>query len=89
MPDKRDESMRRDFEVDGESFSLTVSGFGYEFTWLTGPNPGYGFGGTLVGVGTEVDRAAMLADLMTDQEATLQIRSFLEQIDPATGYLAD
>lgn len=31
----------------------------------------------------------MLAELLTDEEATKQIRSFLDEIDPATGYLRD
>lgn len=39
----------RQIVVDGETFRLTIEGPSYQLTWLTGPNPGYGFGGTLAG----------------------------------------
>ena len=50
----------------------------YDFTWLTGPNPGYGF--TL---GTS-DHAPLPAEYLEDEA-----RGFLAQIDPETGYLRD
>ncbi len=80
---------RRTLVVDGETFTLTVAGPSYNFSWTTGPNRGYGFGGTLAGAGSTADRSLMLAELLTDEEATKQIRSFLDEIDPATGYLRD
>ncbi|MFJ7288473.1 hypothetical protein ACIQUC_09160 [Curtobacterium sp. NPDC098951] len=89
MNGRRDESTHRELEVDGETFTLTVRGTEYQFTWLTGPNPGYGFGGTLAGTGTAEERSAKLAEFMTDEVATADIRSFLAEIDPATGYLRD
>ncbi|SDQ17321.1 hypothetical protein SAMN02800687_0690 [Curtobacterium sp. UNCCL20] len=89
MSERHEPATRRDFVVDGETFSLTIRADSFQFTWIKGPNPDYGFGGTLAGAGTEADRAAMLANLMTDQEATSQIRAFLKDIDPATGYLWD
>ncbi len=88
MNGRRDESTHRELEVDGETFTLTVRGTEYHFTWLTGPNPGYGFGGTLAGTGTAEERSAKLAEFMTDDERrpTSQLP---REIDPATGYLRD
>jgi hypothetical protein len=77
--------------VDGESFAVTVSGPRCHFAWLTGPNPGYGSTTTaaLVGGGNSAERSAMSADLFTDEALTSQIRDFLRDIDPTTGYLRD
>jgi hypothetical protein len=68
-------------EVDGETFDVapdaSVSGR-YQFTWVSGKNHGYGF------TGQTSDRRAMTREHMVSQ-----IRSFLSQIDPETGYVAD
>ena len=63
-------------EVDGEVFSLRPgeSG-GTDYTWLTGPNLGYGFS-----VSPAADDVA--------QHRT-NIRDFLSMIDPRTGYIGE
>jgi hypothetical protein len=46
----------------------------YHYTWVSGPSPGYGFRNS--------DGHAMSnADIEAD------IRNFLAQVDPATGYI--
>lgn len=66
--------------VDGHDFRVRVrtgEPGTYDFDWLSGPHE-YGFG--LSGAaGAPMSRAAM-------EEA---IRGFLDEIDPATGYLAE
>jgi len=65
-----------ELEVDGERFRVVErSPRTVDLTWLTGPNPGYGF--TIGGIP------------MDDLRLEDQIRGFLAEIDPATGYLAD
>jgi hypothetical protein len=68
-------------QVDGELFSI-IQRPGepgvYDFTWLSGPNPGYGFT-----MGTS-DRGPL--STKTLEEAA---RGFLAEIDPETGYLGD
>lgn len=69
------------FDVDGEAFDVTqhVTAPGrYQFAWVSGRNRGYGFTSN-----TSDDRA------MTQEQIVSQIRSFLAQVDPDTGYLAD
>ena len=72
-------------EIDGESFAVrednmgVVSdhgGCGFSYDWLTGPNKGYGFG--VWGPPPESD------DFHVEN-----LRSFLRNIDPTTGYLRD
>jgi hypothetical protein len=64
-------------EVNGEVFALRPDDFsGTDYTWLTGPNKGYGFG------------ASPTANWSMEAHRE-NIRSFLAQIDPATGYLED
>ncbi|WP_329343094.1 hypothetical protein OG866_42215 [Streptomyces sp. NBC_00663] len=48
----------------------------YEFTWLSGPNPGYGFA-------TQVHGGATLSVPELEQEA----REFLALVDPHTGHI--
>ncbi len=48
----------------------------YHYTWVSGPNPGYGFSEA-----TSDGRALSNADF----EAS--IRNFLAQVDPGTGYI--
>ena len=64
--------------VDGEVFALRadVRGRCTHYTWVSGRNPGYGFS-----VGPTAD--------LPLEEHRENIRDFLAQIDPATGYIAD
>ena len=64
-------------EVDGEVFAVRPDTFGgTAYTWLTGPNPGYGFG------------QSPTPDSSLDEHKK-NIRNFLAQIDPGTGYIED
>lgn len=69
------------FDVDGETFEVTtrddVPGQ-YQFAWVSGRHPGYGF----------TVRTSDGSALPWNQVVT-QIRAFLAQIDPETGYVAD
>ena len=47
----------------------------YSYDWLTGPNPGYGFGSS--------------GPQLTMEGHKTAIRSFLADIDPDTGYLSE
>ena len=48
----------------------------YDYTWLTGPNASYGFG--------------LSGPFALDEDAHREnIREFLAEIDPATGYLSE
>lgn len=67
--------------VAGERFRVRLRPrhgpvYEYDYTWLTGPNHGYGFA-----VG------GPLAQGVEEQRAT--IRDFLAKIDPVTGYLRE
>ena len=74
-----------EIEVDGERFSVVEREFGtYDFTWLTGPNPGYGFSTAGRTHGGGVGYAARQ---LGDGELADAIRSFLAQVDPATGFI--
>jgi len=66
----------RHLVVDGETFAVRRSGGGYAFAWLTGPDPDYGFGSARSDGGTS-----------TTAELEDAIRSFLDQVDPRTGYI--
>jgi hypothetical protein len=64
-------------EVDGEMFAIRPGEFGgTNYTWLSGPNPGYGFS------------QSPTPDLSVDEHRT-SIRTFLSMVDPATGYIED
>lgn len=65
--------------VDGEEFEVSQpdgSPGTYDVTWLTGPDPQYGFG-FRSHPPVQVARAEL-------EEA---IRDFLSQVDPATGHI--
>lgn len=67
--------------VAGERFRVELRPrrghlFEYDYTWLTGPNDGYGFGES-----GPVERG--------EPEHRERIRWFLGEIDPSTGYLAE
>jgi hypothetical protein len=69
-------------EVDGEEFEVAVfaqavGGFAdTSYTWLSGPNEGYGFN-----MSGPHDRSL--------GERREHIRGFLAMIDPSTGYIAE
>ena len=63
-------------EVDGEVFELRPDGFsGTHYSWISGPNPGYGF--------------SMSPTSASAEQHWANIRNFLSMIDPATGYIGD
>jgi hypothetical protein len=64
-------------EVDGEMFALRPGEFGgTDYTWLSGPNPGYGFS------------MSPTPNLSLDEHRE-KIRDFLAMVDPTTGYIED
>ena len=66
------------FKVGDETFVVQRDADGsYHYDWVTGRNAGYGFS---VGSGTDFER--------TDEEHLAEIREFLREIDPDTGYLS-
>lgn len=80
-------------EVDGEVFEVRPSEHqqGFDVDWVSGPNAGYGSS-----CGVQATAAAASADAVSgevpaieDRDLVASIRSFLRQIDPQTGYLAD
>lgn len=67
---------RTRLEVDGEVFELRPHEFaGTHYTWVSGPNPGYGFS------------VSPTAEAVEEHEAN--IRSFLSMIDRRTGYIEE
>jgi hypothetical protein len=72
-----DTSASLTLDDDGQTFALRSDEFGgTDYTWLNGPNPGYGFG------------ASPTTGLSLDEHVR-NIREFLAMIDPATGYIED
>lgn len=64
-------------EVDGEIFAVRSSdSAGIDYTWLSGPNSGYGFG-------------FFPAWKLSLDEHREEIRNFLATVDPNTGYIED
>jgi len=63
-------------EVDGEVFAVRSRGGGTDYDWISGPNKGYGFGSNM-------------GPHLPEEEHRRSIRSFLDLIDPATGYIAE
>lgn len=72
-------STRRKIVVDGETFTVKRRGRGnYEYEWISGPNPGYGFA------------SASHPRIELDEEGhRWSLREFLAEIDPVTGYLRE
>ena len=73
---------------DGEMFELRPerSG-GTHYTWLSGPNPGYGF---TVSAIIEVTEAGISSrENPNIEQHETHIRNFLSMIDPKTGYIED
>jgi hypothetical protein len=76
-PDDGDATPSFTLEVDGEVFAVrTTEHGGSDYSWLSGPNEGYGFG------------SSGPPSLSVDEHRE-RIRAFLAQVDPATGYLED
>ena len=76
-PDGMAEGTTFTLEVDAEVFAVRPDRFGgTAYTWLTGPNPGYGFG------------QSPTPDSSPEAHRK-NIHNFLAQIDPRTGYLED
>jgi len=75
-----------DFETDIPSFTLEVNGEvfalrpdqqgGTDYTWVSGPNPDYGF-------------SLSPTPNSSLDEHRANIRNFLAMIDPATGYIEE
>jgi hypothetical protein len=64
-------------EVDGEVFALRPDQRGgTDYSWLSGPNPGYGF-----------SISPTLSNSLDEHRTN--IRDFLAMIDLATGYIAE
>ncbi|MEV8375283.1 hypothetical protein AB0P21_21290 [Kribbella sp. NPDC056861] len=69
-----------ELEVDGQVFEVRYRADGsghYDFDWLNGPNPGYGFS----------SKSAGDAEPRSQAELEEAIRNFLKQVDPVTGYI--
>ncbi|MDP9182631.1 MAG: hypothetical protein M3P04_07645 [Actinomycetota bacterium] len=63
-------------QCDGEIFDARADEFGgTHYTWVTGPNPGYGFSVSPTSDDIEQHRT--------------NIRSFLSMIDPRTGHVGE
>ena len=78
-------------EVDGKSFLVTRDPQqvgAYDYNWITGPNSGDGFG-ELMSEYDEVTDRIMHSHQPTLAEHVDAIRNFLQQVDPATGYIED
>jgi hypothetical protein len=66
-------------QVDGEDWVVNAregEPGAYSFSWISGPNEGYGFSSK------ESD-----GHICTEEELIAAIRDFLADIDPTTGYL--
>jgi hypothetical protein len=76
--DSRPGELLHTLEVDGEVFEVrrSRSGSGTNYDWVSGRNPGYGFG------------SSGRPD-MPEEHHRESIRTFLGMIDPATGYIAE
>lgn len=74
-PDVSADAASRLLEVDGETFVLRSNGRGgTDYAWVSGPNPGYGFG---------------VSPTTNLSEHTKNIRDFLDTVDSGTGYIED
>ncbi|MYR05489.1 hypothetical protein GTV32_03795 [Gordonia sp. SID5947] len=80
-----------DLVVDRELFQLEVrTGGECRYTWLSGPNPGYGFESFGLHVAWQSDDglppAPLPLPLPTIRDHRESIRDFLANINPETGY---
>ncbi|WP_405791493.1 hypothetical protein [Streptomyces sp. NBC_01506] len=75
----RHSTQNRTLTVDGETFEVTErpgEPGTYDFTWLSGPHPGYGF-----------TSAVRPATALSARELEQSARDFLAQVDPTTGHI--
>jgi hypothetical protein len=87
----------RQFVVDGETFRVQLhEDGGFDCEWLSGPNPGYGFGagapvGYSLGVRSEArpSAAPLVGGRASDDRVEDSIRGFLAMIDAETGFIGD
>ncbi|TLF77546.1 hypothetical protein [Nocardia cyriacigeorgica] len=71
--------------VDGEVFTLRMRpDGGTDYDWGSGPNDGYGFGGSPARTAGDPGAECYLPTMGEHRES---IRSFLGMINPATGYI--
>ncbi|GAA1840865.1 hypothetical protein [Asanoa iriomotensis] len=66
-------------EVDGEVFDVVARRDHpgqYDYTWISGPNPGYGF-----------SSASSDGRSSTEADHRAAIHAFLAQVDPETGLI--
>ncbi|GAA1457675.1 hypothetical protein [Williamsia maris] len=83
--------------VDGQLFQVMVQpDGGCRYTWVTGPNPGYGFSSGApqvawqrVGRADPTPPAPLPLPLTTVGRHRQSIRDFLAEIDPETGYFSE
>jgi hypothetical protein len=76
--------------VDGEVFDVRPNDTGgHHFDWVSGPNPGYGFSTGKPMIFVPVGEDGVVRTEADDTLFTRQIREFLAQIDPETGYIGD
>ena len=80
--------------VDGELFQVTIaSDGGSRYTWISGPNPGYGFQSGAPSVawrtGNRLPTAPLPIPLPTVRYHRTCISGFLAEIDPETGYMSE
>lgn len=77
--------------VDGEVFDVrsNETATGHHYDWVSGPNPGYGFSTGMPVIFVPIGDDSVVR---TEADAAFhvqQIREFLAQIDPETGYIGD
>lgn len=76
--------------VDGEVFDVRPNDTGgHHFDWISGPNPGYGFSIGMPTIFVPVGEDAVVRTEAAGRFYVQQIREFLAQIDPETGYIGD
>lgn len=76
-PDTDTRASALTLQVEGEVFEVRAAGRGgTDYVCSNGPNPGYGFG------------LSPTADMSLDEHRE-NVRNFLAEIDPATGYIRE
>jgi hypothetical protein len=77
--------------VDGEVFDIrpNETGTGHHFDWVSGPDPSYGFSTGMPTIFVPVGEDGVARTEADDTFFAQQIREFLAQIDPETGYIGD
>ncbi|MGS2805947.1 hypothetical protein [Nocardia sp. MW-W600-9] len=81
--------------VDDQVFTVTISpDRRSSYAWESGPNPGYGFDGFAPRStrSPDADRPVtepMEFPLLTIEDHRRSISNFLDQVDPATGYIEE